>query len=67
MVNPSLKKTKEKRLTPTIDAKRLFRVIYCEQSKVVEESDVPKINVSELISKMSFYYEKIRNTVDYKE
>lgn len=68
MVNPSLKKIAEQKLTPTINAKRLFQVVYREQSKAEEKKDeIPKINVSELISKMSFYYEKIRNTVDYKE
>ncbi|MEA1963333.1 MAG: hypothetical protein U9M94_03815 [Patescibacteria group bacterium] len=68
MVNPNLSRISEKKLTPTINAKRLFQIIYREQSKAeAKEDEVPKINVSELISKMSFYYEKIRNTVDYKE
>lgn len=54
-------------LTLTQDAKKLFQVIYTEQTKEDDKKNVPKIKVSELISKMSFYYEKIRNAVDYKE
>lgn len=43
-------------------------MIYREQNKEeVSEEDIPRIKVSTLISKMAFYYEKIRNTVDYKE
>lgn len=68
MVNPMLKKTEEEFLTVSDPAKKLFQVIYREQKKASEKDDEsPKISVSELISKMSFYYEKIRNTVDYKE
>lgn len=68
MVNPNLTKKSENRITVNANAKRLFQVVYQEQNKKEERNDnIPRINVSELISKMSFYYEKIRNTVDYKE
>lgn len=68
MVNPNLSKKSDQKITLTANAKRLFQAVYREQNKKAErDDDIPKINVSELISKMSFYYEKIRNTVEYKE
>lgn len=66
--NPTIRKKESSFLTPTENAKRLFQVIYQEEKKKEESGDeVPKINVSTIISKMSFYYEKIRNSVDYEE
>jgi hypothetical protein len=56
-----------KPLTLTVGAKRLFRALYQADRNVGENEDVAKIQVSELISKMAFYYEKIRNSVDYRE
>lgn len=68
MLNPTLSKKTDKALTPSENAKKLFQAIYKKQSKSEAVSeDVHKINVSDLVSKMSFYYEKIRNSVDYKE
>lgn len=69
MVNPFLQKPQVARLTVVDPIKRLFQAIYREQKISSEESsdNVPKLVVSDLISKMSFYYEKIRNSVDYKE
>lgn len=70
MVSPRLMKKirPEEAMTMTAQTKRLFQVIYKTQSEEERESDdKPKIRVSEVISKMSFYYEKIRNSVDYKE
>ena len=68
MVNPNITKKAELTFTPTEKAKNLFKVIYREQSRSNKDNDqIPKIQVSDLISKMSFYYEKIRNTVDYNE
>ncbi len=68
MVNPKLIYKEENTFTLNTDTRRLFQVIYHEQhQEEKEEDEVPKIKVSELISKMSFYYEKIRNAVDYKE
>ncbi len=68
MANPTISKKSDNILTVTEDAKKLFQVIYHDQ-KEPEKSDeeIPKIKVSELVSKMAFYYEKIRNTVDYQE
>lgn len=58
----------ENTFTLNTDTRRLLQVIYHQQHKEEKDEDeVPKIKVSELISKMSFYYEKIRNVVDYKE
>lgn len=68
MVSPNLISKHQDTLTLSEGAKKLFQVIYNEQKKPEEESDdVQKIKVSEVISKMAFYYEKIRNSVDYKE
>ncbi len=66
MVSPNISRKTEILPELTLDAKKLFQVIYTEQTKA-EDKSTPKIKVSELISKMSFYYEKIRNTVDYEE
>lgn len=68
MFNPTLSRKTDKPLTPNEDAKKLFQAIYKKQNKKEGgDDDVQKINVSDLVSKMSFYYEKIRNSVDYKE
>ncbi|MBI4811828.1 hypothetical protein HY798_00020 [Candidatus Falkowbacteria bacterium] len=68
MINPKLTPKIESVLTVTNNTKKLFQVIYREQHKEEREEDnAPKIKVSELISKVAFYYEKIRNAVDYKE
>lgn len=68
MPNPKLSYREENPLTVNHNIKKLFQVIYQEQTE--EEKDdleSPKIKVSEFISKMAFYYEKLRNTIDYKE
>jgi len=51
------------------DAKKLFQVIFNAKNKHKEEEDdeSPKIHVSSLISRLSFFYEKVRNAVDYDE
>ena len=68
MFNPKLSKKTESTLTVSAETKKLFQVIYQEQNKGRQkDDDTPKIRVSDLISKMAFYYEKIRNSVDYKE
>ncbi|MDO8592951.1 MAG: hypothetical protein Q7R92_04275 [bacterium] len=67
-INPTLTKKEEAVFTPNENTKKLFQIIYREQNKSeTEDDDAPKIRVSELISRLSFYYEKIRNSVDYKE
>jgi len=68
MVSPNISRKSEDNLTLTENVKRLFQVIYNDKNKEEEvDEDIPKIKVSVLISKMAFYYEKIRNSVDYKE
>ncbi|MFW5888349.1 MAG: hypothetical protein ACOCVY_01390 [Patescibacteria group bacterium] len=68
MVNPHLQKKQEGTLTLSQNAKSLFKAVYSKQNKKEPSSEEEsKISVSELISKMAFYYEKIRNTVDYQE
>ncbi|MEA3449496.1 MAG: hypothetical protein U9Q85_00720 [Patescibacteria group bacterium] len=69
MVTPQMsKKIGTIGLTPTQNAKRLFQAVYYAQNPSKEsDAEGPKLNVSEIVSKMAFYYEKIRNTVEYKE
>lgn len=67
MVNPKLSLKSDNALTVSKNTKKLFQVIYQEQNKDEKDDDIPKIKVSTFISKMAFYYEKIRNSVDYKE
>ncbi len=68
MPNPSLTTKKTATLTLSESVKDLFRVVYQDQNKKEEEDEsVTKIAVNDIISKMSFFYEKIRNAVDYKE
>ena len=70
MVSPYLNKKKGVSLSLATGSKKLFQVIYKEQEKKktekVDENEA-KINVSELISKVAFFYEKVRNYVDYNE
>ncbi len=68
MTNPTISKKSDSSFTATPRVKKLFQAIYNSQKDLNKSNDdVPKIEVSDLISKMSFYYEKIRNSVDYKE
>ena len=68
MSNPKLSYREESALTVNHNIKKLFQVIYQEQDNIEkDDADAPKIKVSEFISKMAFYYEKLRNTIDYKE
>ena len=70
MVSPNLIKKQEDSTPVELNesAKKLFQVIYSEQTKKEEiNEDAPKIKVSSLISKVAFFYEKIRNAVDYDE
>ncbi len=49
-------------------AKKLFQAIYNNLHQSTDQDDEsPRLQVSELISKMAFFYEKIRNAVDYEE
>ncbi|PIR12856.1 hypothetical protein COV49_04045 [Candidatus Falkowbacteria bacterium CG11_big_fil_rev_8_21_14_0_20_39_10] len=68
MVSPNINKKQISGLAINDNTKKLFQVIYQSQNKEEKYSgDTPKIKVSSIISKMAFYYEKIRNSVDYKE
>jgi hypothetical protein len=68
MPTPSIQKKSTKALTITEGGKKLFRAVYAENNKPEKtDESVPRIKVSVLISKMAFYYEKIRNSVEYKE
>src|SRR6056297_3654437 len=68
MVSPYLQRKSQTALHISDHAKDLFRAVYKQQTQADEPGDnVPKIRVSDLISKMAFYYEKIRNSVDYNE
>ncbi|MDP2944262.1 MAG: hypothetical protein Q8N57_01650 [bacterium] len=70
MVSPNLAKRSEDDRPVEIndDAKKLFQIIYSEKNKKEEiDEDIPKIKVSTLISRVAFFYEKVRNAVDYDE
>lgn len=67
-LNPTISRKQEVIFTLNENTKKLFQVIYREKNKAeTEDNDAPKIKVSDLISRLAFYYEKIRNSVDYKE
>jgi hypothetical protein len=70
MVSPNLIKHQEdvQAIEINENAKKLFQIIYSE-SKLPEkrDDDIPRIKVSTLISRLAFFYEKIRNAVDYDE
>ncbi len=68
MANPKLSYREESALTVNRNIKKLFQVVYQGQTEEeTDDSEAPRIKVSEFISKMAFYYEKLRNTIDYKE
>jgi hypothetical protein len=68
MVSPYLSKKASETLTVSLPTRKLFQIVYREQNKEEKiNEDEARIKVSELISKVAFYYEKIRNYVDYNE
>jgi hypothetical protein len=70
MVSPNLIKHQEDSQPVEINenTKKLFQVIYNAGKPVVKpDDDIPRIKVSTLISRLSFFYEKVRNAVDYDE
>ena len=67
MVSPHLKRKTQSIPHITPGAQQLLKAVYDQQNQEEEKDESPKISVSELISKMAFYYEKIRNSVDYNE
>lgn len=70
MDSPTIKRAAEaKVLTITPGAKKIFQAIYRAQSKpdIASDENIDKLHVSDVISKVSFFYEKIRNAVHYQE
>lgn len=70
MVSPTLMRRNDstRGAELNLEAKHLFQLIHLEKKgKNDAGDDTPKISVSEMISKLSFVYEKIRNAVDYEE
>jgi hypothetical protein len=68
MANPTITRKSEVNYTPSEEAKKIFQAIYRDKNKKESyDDDAQKIKVSEIISKMAFYYEKIRNAVEYEE
>lgn len=55
-------------LTVTSGAKKIFQAIYRHKTEHhKDDGTVARLQVSDLISKMAFYYEKVRNSVHYTE
>ena len=68
ILNPKLHEQASFILTPNVNTKKLLQVIYrAQHGQAKDMSDQPKIKVSSVISRMAFFYEKIRNAVEYKE
>lgn len=68
MVSPHLIKKKEGKFNLNISAKKLFQLIYIKRNKPESDpSGESKITVSTMVSKLAFFYEKIRNAVDYED
>ena len=68
MLNPKIHEQAAVALTVNENTKKLLQAIYrAQRHHHQDKSDRPKIRVSSVISRMSFFYEKIRNAVDYKE
>jgi hypothetical protein len=68
MLNPKIHEHSAAVLTVNNSTKKLLQAIYhAQHSSGGAKGDQPRIKVSSVISRMSFFYEKIRNAVDYKE
>lgn len=67
MSSVATKQTEPEIMTVTPGAKKIFQAMYLEQQPKADDDTVVRLQVSDLISKMSFYYEKIRNAVHYSE
>ncbi|MGE5425954.1 MAG: hypothetical protein ACM3PZ_02685 [Bacillota bacterium] len=70
MVSPNLatKKTQTGTEEMNDNAKKLFQAVYNDLKKPdAPDDESPRLRVSTLISRMAFFYEKIRNAVDYEE
>ncbi|MFA5644707.1 MAG: hypothetical protein WC928_04275, partial [Patescibacteria group bacterium] len=68
MVSPHLIKKRESNFTLNSSAKKLFQLVYIKKNNLEESNSGPaKIIVSTMVSKLAFFYEKIRNAVDYDD
>jgi hypothetical protein len=67
MVSPHLIKKKDKRFNINTNAKKLFQLIYIKKNNLDTDEEGSKITVSDMVSKLAFVYEKIRNAVDYDD
>jgi hypothetical protein len=68
MVSPNLTKKKESGFDIDIDIKRLFQMVYVKKNNLDKSKNKEaNISVSTMGSKLAFFYEKIRNAVDYDE
>ncbi|HNX11115.1 MAG TPA: hypothetical protein PKI61_03150 [bacterium] len=70
MVSPNLIKKSQSFLTINPETKKLFQLVYGQKQKGekgIEDDDIPRIHVSQIVSRLSFIYEKIRVAVDYDE
>ena len=68
MLNPKIHEQAAATLTVNDSTKKLLQAIYhAQHNSGAAKGDQPRIRVSSVISRMSFFYEKIRNAVDYKE
>lgn len=70
MVSPNLIRNKGKsdKIALNNEMKKLFQAIHSEKNKPeVDDSDLPKIKVSSLVSRLAFFYEKARNAIEYED
>ncbi len=68
MVSPNLTKKKESSFDVDLDIKRLFQIVYTEKNNLNKSKNKEaNISVSTMGSKLAFFYEKLRNAVDYDD
>lgn len=63
---PDEVKEEEKPLILTPEAEKLL-TIFAQKEKVVDDINPEKINISQTFGHVAFWYEKLRNAVDYQE
>lgn len=67
ILNLTNNQTKGESLTVSRGAKKIFQALYWQSRGAKVDEDAAKIRVSDVVSRLSFFYEKIRNAVDYRE
>lgn len=70
MASPILAKQsgKSDKIELNNEMRKLFQVINSEKNKPeVDDSDIPKIKVSSLVSRLALIYEKARNAIEYED